>query len=76
MMTGYSTKLKLSSMIDGFATALLNMHVGNYWRIYIPYQLGYGKSGSDSTIPGYSILVFDLTLLDTSPAGEAMKPWS
>ena len=55
-------------------TALQNMHKGDYWRVYIPSELGYGTSDY-STIPGYSVLVFDLTLLDFSPVGEAMKPW-
>ena len=52
------------------------MHRGDYWRIYIPSSLGYGDSGSGSTIPGHSVLIFDLTLIDFSPVGEAMKPYN
>ena len=72
--TGSTAKMKLSGTIDGLSTALQHMCVGDYWRVYIPWQLGYGTSGSGS-IPGYSVLVFDVTLLDTSPAGHTMKPW-
>ena len=72
--TGSTAKMKLSNTIDGFSTALQHMCVGDYWRVYIPWELGYGTSGSGS-IPGYSVLIFDLTLLDTSPAGQVMKPW-
>lgn len=73
--TGYSTKQQVSQLIDGYVTALLHMHVGDYWRIYIPYTLGYGEEGNGASIPGYSMLVYDLTLVDCSPAGQAMKPW-
>lgn len=27
---------------DGLATALQQMHIGDRWRIYVPYQLGWG----------------------------------
>ena len=72
--TAYTTRQLVSNTILGYATALQNMHKGDYWRVYIHSELGYGTSGY-STIPGYSVLVFDLTLLDFSPVGEAMKPW-
>ena len=47
----------------GFATALLNMRRGDHYRVYIPYQLGYGSS-DNSSIPGGSTLIFDLRLVD------------
>ena len=74
LKTGYSTKQKVSSMIDGYATALQHMTVGDHWLVYIPSDLAYGASGK-STIPGHSLLIFELTLLDASPAGQVMKPW-
>ena len=52
-----------NSLIDGFATALQQMRRGDRWMVYIPYQLGYGASGSGE-IPGYSTLIFDLRLVD------------
>lgn len=64
------------ALITGWITALLHMHRGDYWRIYIPSELGYGTSGSGSKVPGHSVLIFDLTLVDFSPAGEAMKPYN
>ena len=72
--TAYTSRQKVSNTISGYATALMKMHKGDYWRIYIPSELGYGTSGYN-TIPGYSVLVFDLTLVDMSPIGEVMKPW-
>ena len=72
--TAYTSKQLVSGMIDGYTTALMHMTLGDHWRIYIPSELGYGASGK-STIPGYSVLVFEVTLLDVSPAGQIMKPW-
>ena len=51
------------SLVDGFTTALLNMHKGDSWTVYMPYQLGYGITGS-SSIPGYSVLTFKIQLVD------------
>ena len=58
---------KCSTLTDGFATAIMNMHIGDQWEIYIPYQLGYGVNGSTDAngktlIPGYSTLIFNVTL--------------
>jgi FKBP-type peptidyl-prolyl cis-trans isomerase FklB len=51
----------VSGFVDGFTTALLHMHPGDRWRVYIPYQLGYNASASGS-IPAYSTLTFDIAL--------------
>ena len=45
-------------------TAVLNMQRGDRWLVYIPYQLGYGASSSNSAVPSYSTLVFDIALAD------------
>lgn len=77
LATGSTSKMLVSSVVDGFSTALQHMHRGDYWRIYIPSDLGYGASGSSSgAVPGYSTIIFDLQLVDFSPAGQAMAPWS
>ena len=52
-----------ASWVPGFSTALQNMHVGDYWRIHIPYDLAYGSS-ENGTIPAYSNLIFDVYLYD------------
>ncbi len=75
--TGYSTKVLVSRMIDGYATALQNMHRGDHWLVYIPSELGYGSDGNSSgSIPGHSVLVFDIVLIDFSPAGTGMPSWN
>lgn len=66
--TALPAKFAVSGMIDGFTTALQYMHIGDHWKVYIPYQLGYGKTASGS-IPAYSTLVFDVTLVSYYRAG-------
>lgn len=47
------------SLVEGFSTALQYMHVGDRWRVYIPYRLGYG-SNANGNIQAYSTLIFDI----------------
>lgn len=49
--------------VDGFSTALQHMQVGDKWEIWIPWNLGYGASSTNS-IPGYTTLVFEIELVD------------
>ena len=70
--TALPAKLYVGGMIDGVATALMNMRIGDRWEIYIPYQLGYGATGS-SSIPAYSTLVFDMELVAYYRAGVSPK---
>ncbi len=51
------------SVIQGWTIALMNMRVGDSARIVIPYNMGYGSSGSGAISP-YSTLVFDVKLVD------------
>ena len=64
-----------SGFIDGFTTALQHMHRGDWWRVYIPYTLGYGTSTSGS-IPAHSVLVFDLVLIEFVSGRESFGPWN
>ena len=59
--TAMLSTVAVNNMVDGFATALMHMHVGDHWMVYIPYQLGYGSTGKGS-IPAYSMLRFELAL--------------
>ena len=59
--TAVFTKIAPSGAVDGFATALLHMHAGDRWRVYIPYSLGY-KSSANGSVQPYSTLIFDVYL--------------
>lgn len=54
---------KVNGVVDGFATALQNMQVGDKWEVWMPWKLGYGEAGSGS-IQGYSTLVFEIELVE------------
>lgn len=70
-------KNAVSSFVDGFATALLYMHVGDSWEVYVPYTLGYGTNANSSTnIPGYSTLIFNMTLAGIYHPGKVVPEWS
>lgn len=72
--TAAPTKLAVSSVVDGFATALQNMHIGDRWRVYMPYKLGYGTVESGS-IPAFSTLIFEITLVGYYRAGTVVPPF-
>ena len=54
----------VSNVIPGWTEALLLMGVGSKYKLYIPYNLGYGIMGNGQMIPGGSTLIFELELLD------------
>lgn len=53
---------RLNQVIEGWQIALQQMHVGDKWIIYIPFDLGYGNRPS-GPIPAFSTLVFEVELL-------------
>ncbi|NOY37161.1 MAG: FKBP-type peptidyl-prolyl cis-trans isomerase [Chlorobi bacterium] len=51
-------------VIPGWTEALLHMHAGDRWKIFIPYQLGYGTEfRPNSPIEPYSALIFEIELV-------------
>lgn len=66
---GLPASLKLNSVIQGWVEALLIMREGDHWQLVIPPNLGYGtRSMGDGLIPPNQTLIFDLKLVDTTPA--------
>lgn len=61
--TAVPRKFAVNGVVPGFATALQKMRRGAYWRVTIPYQLGYGTSDKDG-VPAYSTLLFEIRLED------------
>lgn len=75
--TNATAKFRVSSCVDGMATALQHMHRGDHWRVYIPSELGYGKQDmTTSGIPPYSVLIFEMTLVDFCSVGESLPVWN
>ena len=64
-----------SGLVDGFTTALMKMrHIGDHWMVTMPYTLGYGsQQSSDSNIPAYSMLKFEIVLKGCYKDGKWIK---
>lgn len=60
---GLIAKLRVSSLVPGFAKALCVLPKGTRAKIYIPWELGYGAEGTNSVEP-YSALVYDIEIVD------------
>jgi FKBP-type peptidyl-prolyl cis-trans isomerase len=66
---GLPASYKLNSVIPGWIEALQLMREGDRWLLVIPPNLGYGVRGSaDGSIPPSQTLIFDIKLLETTPA--------
>ena len=61
---GEPISFALNQVIRGWTEGVQLMPVGSRFKFYIPYQLGYGEQGSRDVIPGGSMLIFDVELLD------------
>ena len=61
-------RTKVGSVIPGWQYVLQDMHVGDTCEVLIPYQQGYGISGSGIIQP-YSVFVFGMKLTNI-PAYE------
>ena len=58
-----------TGVVDGWATALQHMHVGDVWEVWIPYSLGYGTTGSRDKLGNvimlpYTTLVFQIEVVE------------
>lgn len=69
---GQPLTFPLERVIPGWQEALKLMKIGGKIKAWIPSQLGYGTMGSPPVIPGNSLLVFEIELLDVK-VGEAAK---
>lgn len=60
---GEPTRLRLDSVIPGWAEGLSLMPVGARYRFWIPSRMAYGSKGSPPRIPPDAALIFDVELL-------------
>lgn len=64
---------KAGSFINGFTTAVMNMHPGDRWTVYIPYQLAYGSSTPGSSSSTYGSVSYTST---SSSSSVGIQPYS
>lgn len=60
---GQPAEFPVNGVIQGWVEALQLMPVGSKWKLYIPYDLGYGARGAGESIAPYSTLIFEVELL-------------
>lgn len=61
-LTARAKKWAVNILVDGYVTALQHMHIGDRWRVYMPWTMGYGTTDYNG-IPAYSVLIWDIKLL-------------
>lgn len=71
---GEPATFPLSRVIPGWTEGLQLMPVGAHYRLYIPYELGYGERGAGPNIPPYSPLIFDVELIAIKKVPESQEP--
>ncbi len=69
---GTPLEFPVTAVIPGWTEMLKLMKVGSKVKAWIPSELGYGALGRMPMIPGNSLLIFEMELLDTK-APEAAK---
>lgn len=64
--TNAPATFRVDQVIKGWTEALKIMPVGSKWELYIPQDLAYG-SRVQHNIPPYSMLIFEVELLEIEP---------
>jgi len=68
---GEPAEFPVNGVIKGWTEALKLMKPGAKYKLHIPSDLAYGPIGRPPQIPGNSVLVFDVELLDIVKANKA-----
>jgi FKBP-type peptidyl-prolyl cis-trans isomerase FkpA len=70
---GQPVSFPLNGVIKGWTEGVQLMSVGSTYKFTIPSELAYGANGYPPSIPGNSVLEFEIELLDIKRAPEATQ---
>ncbi len=66
---GQPAAMPLPALIPAWTEALQLMRPGDEWILFVPPEMGYGPEGAGGgEIPGNSVLIFRIELIDVLPA--------
>ena len=66
---GAPAAMPLPALIPAWKEALQLMRPGDEWILFVPPEMGYGEEGAGGgEIPGNSVLIFRIELIDVLPA--------
>jgi len=57
------SEVKMEELIEGYREGIQLMNKGARYKLFIPWELAWGKNGTGSKIPPYSMLIFDVRLI-------------
>ena len=64
---GEPTTFAPNQVIKGWTEAMQLMVEGDKFELYIPSELAYGDRGSPPKIPGESMLIFQMEIIEVCP---------